>query len=141
MLITELAANLKGKVTFKKFNNVFYRWIKLEEDIEEGSGRWSKPYIPKLSYKALSDLKYTLADSYCLLDIEDSTLQGIANRICECLVQNKIISKHFQHILNAMLLARHHHYNQKDSGRSIHKEPLPKLKKVSNSIDSATGEG
>ena len=102
-----------------------FRWIELEEDIEEGSGRWSKPYIPILSYKTLIDFRKSLHDGALLLDIEDSTLDEIANRISELLADNDVISRSYIRAMHATLLARYRHQHQKDTEVSIHQETIP----------------
>ena len=33
------------------------RWIKFEEDVEEGSGRWGRPHISALAFHSLADLR------------------------------------------------------------------------------------
>ena len=33
------------------------RWIKFEEDVEEGSGRWGRPHISALDFHSLADLR------------------------------------------------------------------------------------
>ena len=33
------------------------RWIKFEEDVEEGAGRWGKPHVASLSFHSLLELR------------------------------------------------------------------------------------
>ena len=33
------------------------RWIKFEEDVEEGSGRWGRPHISALTFHSLMELQ------------------------------------------------------------------------------------
>ena len=33
------------------------RWIKYEEDVEEGTNRWGKPHVASLSFHALINLR------------------------------------------------------------------------------------
>ena len=35
------------------------RWVKFEEDVEEGGNRWSKPHVATLSLHALFQLRYS----------------------------------------------------------------------------------
>ena len=37
------------------------RWIKFEEDVEEETERWGKPYVASLSFRSLLELRRTLA--------------------------------------------------------------------------------
>lgn len=36
------------------------RWIKFEEDVEEGAERWGKPHVASLSFHSLLDLRRCL---------------------------------------------------------------------------------
>lgn len=36
------------------------RWIKFEEEVEEGSGRWGRPHISALDFHSLVELKQGL---------------------------------------------------------------------------------
>ena len=93
-----------------------YRWIKLEEDIECGSKRWSKPYLPTATYKNIQQLKDLLTtSSYFMLDIEAQNLDEISTQICQHLVANRIIENEFSCILKATLLARHHHHHHRNN--------------------------
>jgi hypothetical protein len=33
------------------------RWVKFEEDVEEGANRWSKPHVSSLSLHSLMELR------------------------------------------------------------------------------------
>ena len=33
------------------------RWIKFEEDVEEGSGRWGRPHVSALAFHSLVELR------------------------------------------------------------------------------------
>ena len=37
------------------------RWIKFEEDVEEGSNRWGKPHVASLTFHSLIELRKRLA--------------------------------------------------------------------------------
>ena len=40
------------------------RWIKFEEDVEEGSGRWGRPHISALAFHSLADLRRGLEEGW-----------------------------------------------------------------------------
>jgi hypothetical protein len=40
-------------VTYK----LTFRWVKFEEDVEEGANRWSKPHVSSLSLHSLMELR------------------------------------------------------------------------------------
>ncbi len=39
------------------YSNSCYRWLKFEEDVEDGGERWSKPYVATLSLHSLFELR------------------------------------------------------------------------------------
>ena len=45
------------------------RWIKFEEDVEEGSGRWGRPHISALAFHSLADLRRGLERGVCMSDL------------------------------------------------------------------------
>ena len=38
------------------------RWIKFEEDVEEGSGRWGRPHVSALTFHSLVELRRGLEE-------------------------------------------------------------------------------
>ena len=49
-----------------------FRWVKFEEDVEDGSNRWSKPHVATLSLHSLFELRNLLTKGTILLDMEAS---------------------------------------------------------------------
>uniref|UniRef100_A0A3B3THU2 Anion exchange protein n=1 Tax=Paramormyrops kingsleyae TaxID=1676925 RepID=A0A3B3THU2_9TELE len=81
------------------------RWIKFEEDVEEETDRWGKPHVASLTFRSLLDLRRTITHGTVLLDLEQTTLPGIAHQI----VETMIISDHIKpedraNVLRALLL-------------------------------------
>lgn len=56
------------------------RWIKYEEDVEEGVDRWGKPHVASLSFHSLLNLRRCLEEGLVILDLEEKDLPGIAYR-------------------------------------------------------------
>lgn len=56
------------------------RWIKYEEDVEEGVDRWGKPHVASLSFHSLLNLRRCLEEGLVLLDLEEKDLPAIAYR-------------------------------------------------------------
>lgn len=56
------------------------RWIKYEEDVEEGVDRWGKPHVASLSFHSLLNLRRCLEEGLVVLDMEEKDLPGIAYR-------------------------------------------------------------
>ncbi|KAJ0183991.1 hypothetical protein K1T71_000414 [Dendrolimus kikuchii] len=56
------------------------RWIKYEEDVEEGSARWGRPHVASLSFHSLLNLRRCLETGLVLLDLDEKDLPGVAYR-------------------------------------------------------------
>uniref|UniRef100_A0A6I8NVF0 Anion exchange protein n=1 Tax=Ornithorhynchus anatinus TaxID=9258 RepID=A0A6I8NVF0_ORNAN len=54
------------------------RWLKFEEDVEDGGDRWSKPYVATLSLHSLFELRSCILNGTVMLDMRASTLDEIA---------------------------------------------------------------
>ncbi len=65
----ELFCNSEGILEWKETA----RWVKFEEDVEDGGDRWSKPHVATLSLHSLFELRNFLAKGVILLDMEAST--------------------------------------------------------------------
>lgn len=88
------------------------RWIKYEEDVEEGVDRWGKPHVASLSFHSLLNLRKCLEEGLVTLDLEENDLPGIAYRICEELYKEDLIRAEDKAPLMRVLLLRHRHVNE-----------------------------
>lgn len=61
-----------------KVSNSCFRWLKFEEDVEDGGERWSKPYVATLSLHSLFELRSCIINSTVLLDMRANTIEEIA---------------------------------------------------------------
>lgn len=66
------------------------RWIKYEEDVEEGSDRWGRPHVASLSFHSLLNLRRCLETGVVLMDLEERDLPGVAYRVVEQVNNSKI---------------------------------------------------
>ncbi|VEN37081.1 unnamed protein product, partial [Callosobruchus maculatus] len=87
------------------------RWIKYEEDVEEGVDRWGKPHVASLSFHSLLNLRRCLEEGLVILDMEEKELPAIAYRICEELFKDDLIKEEDKGKIMRTLLARHRHVN------------------------------
>lgn len=55
-----------------------YRWLKFEEDVEDGGERWSKPYVATLSLHSLFELRSCILNGTVLLDMRANSIEEIA---------------------------------------------------------------
>lgn len=56
----------------------FSRWLKFEEDVEDGGERWSKPYVASLPLHSLLELRCCLQNAALLLDVSAATMEEVA---------------------------------------------------------------
>ena len=54
-----------------------HRWIKFEEDVEEGGERWSKPHVATLSLHSLFELRKGIMSGTVMLDVEATSLKQL----------------------------------------------------------------
>lgn len=59
------------------------RWIKYEENVEEGADRWGRPHVPSLSFHSLLNVRRCLETGVVLLDVEEKDLSHIVFRAVE----------------------------------------------------------
>ncbi|XP_054442112.1 anion exchange protein 3 isoform X2 [Pteronotus mesoamericanus] len=92
------------------------RWIKFEEDVEEETERWGKPHVASLSFRSLLELRRTIAHGAALLDLEQTTLPGIAHLVVETMiVSDQIRPEDRASVLRTLLLKHSHPNDDKDS--------------------------
>ncbi|KAG8306698.1 Anion exchange protein 3 [Homalodisca vitripennis] len=85
------------------------RWIKYEENIEEGAERWGKPHVATLSFHSLLNLRRCLETGVVLLDLEEKDLPGISYRVVEQMVTDELILAEDKAGVMRALLLRHRH--------------------------------
>ncbi|NXJ86553.1 S4A8 protein, partial [Trogon melanurus] len=57
------------------------RWLKFEEDVEDGGERWSKPYVATLSSQSFSELRSFITNGTVLLDVCANSMEEIAGTV------------------------------------------------------------
>ncbi|EDW40926.1 anion exchange protein 3 isoform X4 [Drosophila sechellia] len=105
------------------------RWIKYEEDVEEGSDRWGKPHVASLSFHSLLNLRRCLETGVVLLDLNEKDLPAVAYRVVEQMVIEDLIDINDKPSVMRSLLLRHRHVNE-------HQGVLPFAKRKYNSYTS-----
>ncbi|GAB5575689.1 sodium-driven chloride bicarbonate exchanger isoform X7 [Prionailurus iriomotensis] len=89
------------------------RWLKFEEDVEDGGERWSKPYVATLSLHSLFELRSCILNGTVLLDMHANTLEEIADMILDQQVSSGQLNEDIRHRVHEALMKQHHHQNQK----------------------------
>lgn len=92
------------------------RWIKYEEDVEEGADRWGRPHVASLSFHSLLNLRRCLETGVVLLDLEERDLPGVAYRVSEQMVIDELIQESDKPQIMRALLLRHRHVNEHERG-------------------------
>ncbi|KAI4471031.1 anion exchange protein [Holotrichia oblita] len=88
------------------------RWIKYEENVEEGVDRWGKPHVASLSFHSLLNLRKCLEEGLVILDMEEKDLPGIAYRISEELYKEDLITESDKAKIMRVLLLKHRHVHE-----------------------------
>ena len=57
------------------------RWLKFEEDVEDGGERWSKPYVATLSLHSLFELRSCILNGVVLLDMRANSVEEVAGTV------------------------------------------------------------
>ncbi|XP_070520679.1 band 3 anion transport protein isoform X2 [Cardiocondyla obscurior] len=92
------------------------RWIKYEEDVEEGADRWGRPHVASLSFHSLLNLRRCLETGVVLLDLEEKDLPGLAYRVVEQMVIEELILAQDRPVVMRALLLRHKHVHEHERG-------------------------
>lgn len=92
------------------------RWIKFEEDVEQDTSRWGKPHVASLSFRSLLELRKTITHGAVLLDLDQTTMPGIAQMIVETMVvSDQIRAFDRSNVLRSLLLKHSHPNDGRDS--------------------------
>ncbi|GAA6086245.1 electroneutral sodium bicarbonate exchanger 1 isoform X2 [Tachysurus ichikawai] len=104
------------------------RWLKFEEDVEDGGERWSKPYVATLSLHSLFELRSCIINGTVLLDMRASCIEEIADMVLDHQEAAHELDDSVRVKVREALLKRHHH--QSDKRRS---NLLPMVKSLTDS--------
>ncbi|XP_061165434.1 sodium bicarbonate cotransporter 3-like [Saccostrea echinata] len=89
------------------------RWIKFEEDVEEGGERWSKPHVATLSLHSLFELRCNILNGTVMFDVEAFDLTSLVELVIDKAVAAKQLEEPLKDRVREILLLRHRHQNQK----------------------------
>uniref|UniRef100_A0AAR2L071 Anion exchange protein n=1 Tax=Pygocentrus nattereri TaxID=42514 RepID=A0AAR2L071_PYGNA len=95
------------------------RWLKFEEDVEDGGERWSKPYVATLSLHSLFELRSCIINGTVLLDMRASSLEEIADMVLDQQEALGELDEELRKKVREALLKQHHHQNQKKLANRI----------------------
>jgi len=89
------------------------RWIKFEEDVEEGGERWSKPHVATLSLHSLFELRKGILSGTVMLDLAASNIQEITELVLDNMVSSKQLEEEHRDKVQEVLLSRHRHQHER----------------------------
>ncbi|XP_060067333.1 electroneutral sodium bicarbonate exchanger 1-like isoform X2 [Ylistrum balloti] len=105
------------------------RWVKFEEDVEEGGERWSKPHVATLSLHSLFELRCNILQGTVILDMAADSLPCVVDVFLDNMVASKQLEEPLKEEVRDILLLRHRHlYDRKhkhdENGGSKYHLPL-----------------
>lgn len=95
------------------------RWIKFEEDVEEGGERWSKPFVATLALHSLFELRKGIMTGTVLLDMDANSLPQITDLVLENMVAHKHLEQENCDRVREVLLSRHRHQHDKQQSKGL----------------------
>ncbi|XP_018351043.1 PREDICTED: electroneutral sodium bicarbonate exchanger 1 isoform X5 [Trachymyrmex septentrionalis] len=100
------------------------RWIKFEEDVEEGGNRWSKPHVATLSLHSLFELRSLLLNGTVMLDMEAGSLEQIADLVLDNMINKEVLLVELREKVREALLVRHRHQHERRKDNNMSKLPI-----------------
>ncbi|XP_031773764.1 LOW QUALITY PROTEIN: electroneutral sodium bicarbonate exchanger 1 [Apis florea] len=101
-----------------------HRWIKFEEDVEEGGNRWSKPHVATLSLHALFELRSLLLNGTVMLDMEANSLEQIADLVLDNMINKGSLPAESREKVREALLVRHRHQHERRKDNNMSRLPI-----------------
>uniref|UniRef100_A0A1A8RLI0 Anion exchange protein n=2 Tax=Nothobranchius rachovii TaxID=451742 RepID=A0A1A8RLI0_9TELE len=95
------------------------RWLKFEEDVEDGGERWSKPYVATLSLHSLFELRSCIMNGTVMLDMRANSLEEIADMVLDQHEAAGSVGEDARKKIREALLKQHHHQKQKKLANRI----------------------
>ncbi|XP_014028633.2 sodium-driven chloride bicarbonate exchanger isoform X1 [Salmo salar] len=95
------------------------RWLKFEEDVEDGGERWSKPYVATLSLHSLFELRSCILNGVVLLDMRANSVEEVADMVLDQQETTGPLGDEVRRKVREALLKTHHHQNQKKLANRI----------------------
>uniref|UniRef100_A0A665WT71 Anion exchange protein n=1 Tax=Echeneis naucrates TaxID=173247 RepID=A0A665WT71_ECHNA len=95
------------------------RWLKFEEDVEDGGERWSKPYVATLSLHSLFELRSCILNGTVMLDMRANSIEEIADMVIDSMVASGQLKEELCDKVREAMLKKHHHQNERKLSNRI----------------------
>ncbi|XP_070702631.1 sodium bicarbonate cotransporter 3-like isoform X2 [Pempheris klunzingeri] len=95
------------------------RWLKFEEDVEDGGERWSKPYVATLSLHSLFELRSCILNGTVMLDMRANSIEEIADMVIDSMVATGQLKEDLRDKVREAMLKKHHHQNERKLSNRI----------------------
>ncbi|XP_074470368.1 electroneutral sodium bicarbonate exchanger 1-like isoform X14 [Sebastes fasciatus] len=95
------------------------RWLKFEEDVEDGGERWSKPYVATLSLHSLFELRSCILNGTVMLDMRANSIEEIADMLIDNMVASGQLREDLREYVREAMLKKHHHQNERKLSNRI----------------------
>ncbi|XP_077364079.1 sodium bicarbonate cotransporter 3-like isoform X2 [Festucalex cinctus] len=95
------------------------RWLKFEEDVEDGGERWSKPYVATLSLHSLFELRSCILNGTVMLDMRANSIEEIADMVIDSMVASGQLKEGLRAKVREAMLKKHHHQNERKLSNRI----------------------
>ncbi|XP_077405679.1 sodium bicarbonate cotransporter 3-like isoform X9 [Vanacampus margaritifer] len=95
------------------------RWLKFEEDVEDGGERWSKPYVATLSLHSLFELRSCILNGTVMLDMRANSIEDIADMVIDSMVASGQLKEDLRAKVREAMLKKHHHQNERKLSNRI----------------------
>ncbi|XP_071539830.1 sodium-driven chloride bicarbonate exchanger isoform X19 [Panulirus ornatus] len=108
------------------------RWVKFEEDVEEGGERWSKPHVATLSLHSLFELRSFILNGTVILDMDATSLDQIADLLLDNMINQGQLAFDNREKFRDTLLRKHKHLyeKQKHSKENGNMSRLPLIRSL-----------
>ncbi|CAL1276617.1 unnamed protein product [Larinioides sclopetarius] len=108
------------------------RWIKFEEDVEEGGNRWSKPHVATISLHSLFELRSCILNGTVMLDLEANNLDQISDLVLENIVNAGHLQIENRDRIKEALLRRHRHQHERKHDKVDKSSRLPLIRSLAD---------
>nr|XP_042908691.1 sodium bicarbonate cotransporter 3 isoform X2 [Parasteatoda tepidariorum] len=108
------------------------RWIKFEEDVEEGGNRWSKPHVATISLHSLFELRSCILNGTVMLDLEANNLDQISDLVLENLINAGQLQVENRDRIKEALLRRHRHQHERKHDKVDKGSRLPLIRSLAD---------